>query len=81
VSLATADGAATRARSVVPLGVQSLPVGAAVGAVANRIDVNLDAPLVVESGTYLHIILKMPVGTATGSQIIRGTVAFNGYFE
>jgi len=65
VSLATADGAGSKARAVVPLGVQSLPVGAAIGASANRIDINLDAPLVAEPGTFVHVILKMPVATAT----------------
>jgi len=43
--------------------------------------VNLDAPLYVAAGTYLHIILRMPVGTATASQIIRGLVMINGYYE
>lgn len=81
VSLATTDGANSRARSVVPLGFQTFPIGAAIGAQATRIDVNLDAPLVCEQGTYVHIILKMPVATATASQIIRGVVGINGYFE
>lgn len=81
VSLATADAATTRARAVVPLGVQSFAVGAAIGAQATRIDINLDAPLVVEAGTFVHVILKMPIGTATASQVIRGVVGFNGYFE
>jgi len=83
VSLATADSATagTRAPRRIPLGVQSFAVGSAIGAVANGIDVNLDAPLYVEAGTFVHIILQMPVGTATASQVIRGTVFINGYFE
>lgn len=81
VSLAQADAAAARARAVTPLGFQSFPIGAAIGAQATRIDVNLDAPLVCEPASYVHILLKMPVGTATASQIIRGIVGFNGYFE
>jgi hypothetical protein len=83
VSLATADSATagTRAPRRIPLGVQSFPVGAAIGAVANTLDVNLDAPIYVEAGTFLHVILQMPIGTATASQIIRGTVFINGYFE
>ena len=83
VSLATADSATagTRATRRIPLGVQSFAVGAAIGAVANTIDVNLDAPLYVEAGTYVHIILQMPIGASTASQIIRGTVFINGYFE
>lgn len=81
VSLATADASATRARSVVPLGFQTFPIGAAIGAQATRIDVNLDAPIVCEPSSFVHIILKMPVATATASQIIRGVVGINGYFE
>ena len=82
VSLATTDGAATRLPKRHPLGAQSFAVGTAVGAMSNQtVDVNLDAPLVVEPGTYCHIILKMPVGTATASQIIRGVVGINGYWE
>ena len=81
VSLATADGTATRARAVVPLGFQTFPIGAAIGAQATRIDVNLDAPLVAEPGTFVHVILKMPIGSATASQVIRGICGINSYFE
>lgn len=84
VSLATADSltAGTRAPRRLTLGTQWFPVGAVVGADSGkRIDVNLDAPVVVAAGTFLHVILKMPVGTATASQVIRGVVGVNGYFE
>lgn len=81
VSLATADGAATRLPKRISLGIQSFPIGAAIGAVASRIDVNLDAPIVVEPATYLHVILRLPIGTATASQIIRGMIGINAYWE
>jgi hypothetical protein len=83
VSLATADSATagTRAPRRIMLGLQSFPIGAAVGAIATPVDVNLDAPLYVSAGTFVHVIIKMPIGTATASQIIRGTVMINGYFE
>lgn len=83
VSLATADSGTggTRAPRRIPLGVQSFAVAAPVGEVANAIDINLDAPVYIEAGTFLHLILQMPVATATASQIIRGTVFINGYFE
>ena len=83
VSLATADSATggTRAPRRVAIGVQGFAIGAVIGATAAPVDVNLDAPLVVEAGCYFHVILKMPVATATASQIIRGTVLVNGYFE
>ena len=83
VSLATGDGATTRAPHRKFLGAQSLAIGAAIGARADR-SITADfsaAPLLVEPGTFLHIILRMPVGTATASQIIRGGVAVKGYFE
>ena len=81
VSLAQADAAATRARVVTPLGYQNFAPAEVIGAQATRIDVNLDAPIVCEPASYVHVILKIPVGIVTGSQIIRGVVGFNGYFE
>ncbi len=83
VSLATADSntAGTRAPRRIPLGVQSIPIGTAIGGNVAPIDVNLDAPLYVAAGTFVHVILRMPVGTATASQIIRGLAMINGYFE
>lgn len=84
VSLATTDSltAAGRAPRRLALGSQSFPVGAAIGANADRrIDVNLDAPIVVAAGTFVHVILKMPVATATASQVVRGVVGFNAFFE
>lgn len=81
VSLATGEGAAARAPRRIALGNQVFPIGAAIGAQATRIDVNLDAPVVVEPGTYLHVVVKMPLGTATASQVIRGMVGINGYWE
>lgn len=83
VALNTADSATagTRAPRRLTLGFQSFPVGAAIGAIASPVDVNLDAPIYVAAGTFLHVILKMPVGTATASQIIRGSVMINGYYE
>jgi hypothetical protein len=83
VSLATADSntAGTRAPRRVPLGIQSMPVGTPIGGALTPIDVNLDAPLYVAAGTFAHVILRIPVATATASQIIRGLVMINGYFE
>jgi hypothetical protein len=82
-SLATADSltAAGRAPRRIPLGVQWLPVAAVVGQVASPVDVNLDAPILIAAGTFVHIILRMPTATATASQVIRGTVMINGHFE
>lgn len=83
VSLATVDSAtaATRAPRRLGLGTQSFPVGSVVGANVVPIDVNFDAPIMVEPGTFVHVILRIPVGTATATEIIRGLVTFNAYFE
>lgn len=81
VSLATTDAAATRLPKRIALGVQSFVVGDVAGKQAQRIDVNLDAPVVAEPGTYVHIILRMPYGTATATELIRGHVGVNGYWE
>jgi hypothetical protein len=63
------------------LGVQNLPVGAAIGAQANTLDSRFSAPFVTQSGRFFHVALKMPVGTATASQIVRGIAQVEGYFE
>ena len=84
VSLATADSltAAGRASRRIPLGVQWLPVAGVVGQVATpSIAADFDSPFLVAAGTFVHIILRMPVGTATASQVIRGVVRIQGYFE
>ena len=81
VSLATTDAAATRSPKRLALGVQSFLVGAAAGAFAERVDINLDAPVVVEPGCYVHIILRVPYGTATATELFRGHVGFNAYWE
>lgn len=75
VSLATA----TVAR--VSIGAQSFPIGAAIGAKAERIWKQFDTPLVCPSGRFFHVILRMPVATATASQVIQGMVNLEGYFE
>lgn len=74
VSLATATGAR------VGLGAQDLPVGAAIGARAQRLSKQFQTPVPCGPGRWLDIILRMPVGTATASQVIAGMVNIEGYF-
>lgn len=85
VSLATADAIAaapTSAPRRITLGHQSFVVGAAVGAcVPDLVRDFSQAPLVVDSGRFFHVIVQVPVGTATVSQVIRGDVTVAGYFE
>lgn len=84
ITLATADSATAGTRSAkrILLGTQSIPVTTPIGGPANQ-PVNFDftTPVMAEPGTYVQLLLKMPVGTATASQVIRGTAIFNGYFE
>jgi hypothetical protein len=63
------------------LGSQSFPVGAAVGANVAQIARQFQTPVVCEAGRQFAVILRMPVGTATVSQIIQGSVNIDGYFE
>lgn len=81
VSLATADGAGTWAPRRIALGMQSYPISAPIGQVAGDIVRQFNPPLVVDSGRFFHVILQVPAGLATGSQIIRGDVMVTGYFE
>lgn len=76
----TAASLATAAHARIPIGVQSLPVGAAVGAKADRISKQFQTPVFCSSGRFIDIILRMPVGTATASQVIQGMVNVEGYF-
>lgn len=81
-SLATADSisAGTRAGRRLTLGYTTLPVGAVVGSVAQPLDITFSTPLFLGAGTVLQIIAKNVVGTATASQVLRGTILVNGYF-
>jgi hypothetical protein len=64
-----------------PLGAMSLPVGAAIGTMFDRnLHIDLDTGLAIPGGRVFHIILKIPVGTATASQIIRGVVGVRSYW-
>jgi hypothetical protein len=81
VSLATADGAGTWAPRRRPLGVQGFLVGDLIGKTANDIVRSFATPMVVDGGRFLHVIVQVPVGTATASQVIRGDVQIDGYFE
>jgi hypothetical protein len=83
ISLLTVDSvtAGTRAARRIGLGIQTFPVASTVGSAAVPIDVKFAAPIMCEAGTYAQIILKVPLGTATATEIFRGIVTFNGYFE
>ncbi len=81
VSLATTDSSPVFGPRRLQLGAHHLATSAPIGAVFPEIVRKFDAPLLVEAGRYVHTILRMPVATATGSQVIRGQVAIDGFFE
>jgi len=64
-----------------PIGSQSLPIGAVVGANVQQIVRQFQTPVVCEAGRQFAVILRMPIGTATASQIVQGSVSIDGYFE
>lgn len=84
VSLATADAIAatpTSAPRRLSLGRQSFAIGAAAEFCTTDVVRTFASPISVESGRFIHIILQMPVGTATATEIFRGTVTVDGYWE
>ena len=52
-----------------------------VGAKAERISKAFRTPLHCPFNRFVHVILRMPVGTATASQVIAGMVNIEGYFD
>lgn len=77
VSLATASTGPDR----VALGFQSCLASLAIGGqVGPAIEVNFPTPHVVTGGKFLHVILTIPVCTATSSEVLRGAVGINGFF-
>lgn len=76
----TAVSLATGSHVRLGLGAQQLPVAAAVGAKAERIDKVFQTPIICSPGRFFDVILRMPVGTATASQVIQGMVNIDGYF-
>lgn len=77
VSLATS----TTGPDKVALGMQSVIASAAIGVqVGPAIDVLFPTPHVIESACFAHIILTIPLMTATSSEVLRGCVNVNGFF-
>lgn len=82
VSLATTEGAGTKAPRRTHLGVMTFPVGAAIGATADKsINVKLSTPIVVYPGEFVQVTERFVVGTATASQVIQHCIGVEGYFE
>jgi hypothetical protein len=81
VSLATTDTAGVGAPRRIPLGTMAVLTSAAIGTpFTYPVDITFPTPIVCEASRYVHIILQIPVATATASEVIRGDVMINGYF-
>lgn len=76
----TAVSLATATVTRVPIGTQTIPVGTAPGTAVAPVSRQFTTPIVCDSGRFAHIILRMPVGTATASQVIAGFVSVEGYW-
>lgn len=77
----TAVSLATAGHERIGLGSQMIPASAAIGQNADRpINKSFKTPLICGPGRYFDIILRIPVGAATASQIIAGMVNIRGYW-
>lgn len=82
VSLATADSVSAKGYVRRAIGSMYAPVGAVVGApYSQELDMLFETPLVIYDGEWIASAVRVPVGTATASQTILGSVDFEGYFE
>lgn len=82
VSLATAEGVATKAPRRIPLGVQSLANAAPIGSVAAPdLLYSFVTPVCVQPGEFVQTILRFIVNTSVATQAINFYVTIEGYFE
>jgi hypothetical protein len=70
-----------KARRIQPVGVISFPVGAAVGVQASGIQFDFEAPLIINPGEYIQVIVKPLLGTATATEVFQWVISPNLYHE
>lgn len=81
VSLATADGAGTKAPRRIPIGIQSLTAAQAVNTpVTGEVLAEFDPPIVVYPGEFIATVMKK-IGTILTGGVIAHLVRFDGYWE
>lgn len=87
VSLATAESPPTTwSPRRIPLGSHGFPLAAPngpmqIGDSPSDLVRTFDPPLVIDGGRFFHVIVEVPIGSATGSQVFRGNVTPVGYYE
>jgi hypothetical protein len=85
-SLATADSssAGTRAPRRFTLGMAAFTTAQGIGSISNppAVDLNFDAPVLVEPGCYCDLLVKFVAATTgTTLPVFRGTAFINGFWE
>lgn len=81
VSLATTEAAAAKAPRRIPLGIQSYPATAAVGAVTPVIqDDYTVAPICIQPGEFIQVVARN-LGTVTTTGAVTFVIALTGYWE
>jgi hypothetical protein len=71
----------TKARRIQPMGIIGFPVGSAIGAVATGIQFDFEAPIVINPGEFVQVIVKPLLGTATASEVFQWVISPNLYHE
>lgn len=73
--------ATAKARRIQPIGVIYFPVGAAVGQQADGIQFDFEAPLVINPGEYVQVVVKILSGTATATEVFQWIISPNLYHD
>jgi hypothetical protein len=81
LTLLTTEAAATKVARRINLGVQYMPAASAIGFTCAQINRNFTTPICLHPSEFLQIILKMPIGLLTATELYRGTVSIVGYWE
>jgi len=87
VSLATTESASFapgtgKTRRIQPIGTLSMPINAVIGQQAPySCQFDFEAPLVVNPGEFVGVIVKILSGAATASQVLQFIVSPNLYYE
>jgi len=77
----TGDAATTVSGKSIVIGGQGFTAGDGAGTMKEGFGMDFHSPLVVPAGRFVNLIVR-PFGTVTGNTlVVRGSVAFNGYFE
>ena len=64
-----------------PIGILAFPVGAVIGAVSVPIQFDFEAPLVINPGEYIQVVVKPLIATATASETYQFVISPNLYHD